>query len=96
MAVSSIDNLRFDGLRGKHLLVALSGGADYVWFLSAATAAAEYEHQRKDDDPSAIVVKQMAKTVIHSQYSFVAFGRFPSSQSIYAFRSLCVRRREKI
>ena len=30
MAVSSIDNLRFDGLRGKHLLVALSGGADSV------------------------------------------------------------------
>ena len=30
MAVSLLDNLRFDFLRGKHLLVALSGGADSV------------------------------------------------------------------
>ncbi len=30
MAVSAIENLRFDAFRGKHLLVALSGGADSV------------------------------------------------------------------
>ena len=30
MAVSAIENLRFDALRGKHLMIALSGGADSV------------------------------------------------------------------
>ena len=56
MAVSAIENLRFDAFRKKHLLVALSGGADSVALL---------HHEHTDT----ILCQRLEDAVVHTDYA---------------------------
>ena len=45
---------------------------------SAVAAATEYDDQSENDDPSAVIVKKMAKAVIHKKVLHAAVAVFVS------------------
>ena len=57
--------------------------------LMLTAAAAKYDDQSQNDDPSAVIVKKMAKTVVHSSPPKVKSG-FPADFSVRSAEAGCV------